>query len=93
MSLKKSCSCRFLVPVETTMRLPETQRRDQVGEGFAGARAGFHNEMTLVAQGGLDGLRHGALAGAEFVIGDAMPRACRRGRRTGAPRLDGPQSA
>ena len=23
MSLKKSCSCRFLVPVETTMRLPE----------------------------------------------------------------------
>ena len=36
----------------------------QVGEGFAGAGAGFDDEVAVVGEGLLDGLGHGVLAGA-----------------------------
>ena len=36
----------------------------KVGEGFAGAGAGFDDEVTLVVEGGLDGGGHLLLAGA-----------------------------
>ena len=40
------------------------ERGQKVGEGFAGAGAGFDDEMAAVGEGLLDGLGHGVLAGA-----------------------------
>ena len=40
------------------------ERGEKVGEGFAGAGAGFDDEMALVGEGLLDGFGHGVLAGA-----------------------------
>ena len=45
------------------------QRRHQVGERLAGARAGFDDQVALVGQGRFHGLGHLHLAGPEFVIG------------------------
>ncbi len=40
------------------------ERGEKVGEGFAGAGAGFDDEMALVGEGLFDRFRHGVLAGA-----------------------------
>ena len=42
---------------------------DQVGEGFAGAGAGFDDQMFAVGERGFHGFRHLQLAGPEFIIG------------------------
>ena len=42
------------------------ERREEIREGFAGAGAGFDDEMAVVGEGLLDLLRHGVLAGAMF---------------------------
>ncbi len=39
------------------------ERRDEVGEGLAGARAGLHDEVTAAGEGVADGLGHGHLSG------------------------------
>jgi hypothetical protein len=39
----------------------------EVGEGFAGAGAGFDDQVALLCKGALDGLGHLELAGAVFV--------------------------
>ena len=41
---------------------------DQIGERFAGAGAGFDDQMLAVGERGFDGLGHFELAGAVFVI-------------------------
>ena len=45
MSLGRSCSWRFLVPVETTTRRPSSTAGKEVGEGLAGAGAGLGEQQ------------------------------------------------
>ena len=44
-------------------------RGDKIGERFAGACAGFDDQMLLFAERGFDGFGHFQLACAEFVVG------------------------
>src|ERR1700740_826074 len=88
MSLKKSCSCRFFVPVEIMTRFPEriTGRKGQV---------------ALFFDGGFDRLRHLQLPAAKFIgrmrlrqhsagreeLVERESRASRYGMRRGAHRV------
>ncbi len=47
--------------------LPAQQRRHQIGERLAGARAGFDQEHAAMLERVLHGVRHRALTGAMFV--------------------------
>ena len=47
--------------------LAGAQGGQQVGEGFAGAGAGFDDEVAPLGEGALDGLGHFQLAGAVLV--------------------------
>ena len=49
------------------MRWPVRKRGQQVGESFAGAGAGFDDEVAALGEGMLDGFGHFVLAGAVFV--------------------------
>ena len=44
----------------------EAEGWEEVGEGFAGAGAGFDDEVAVVVEGGLDGSGHLILAGADL---------------------------
>ena len=50
-------------------RLPEENGRKQIGEGLAGAGAGFYDEVPAVGEGVCDSDGHFDLAGAMFVVG------------------------
>jgi hypothetical protein len=47
--------------------LAGAQGGQQVGEGFAGAGAGFDDQMAALGEGALDGLGHFKLAGAVLI--------------------------
>ena len=79
-SLKKICSWRFFVPVETSTRLPAEDRGNEIGERLAGAGAGFGEQHAAVREDVGDGLGHLALR-----------RRAPRSRR--APRASGPSAA
>ena len=46
----------------------EAQRGQEVGEGFAGAGAGFDDEVAFFLEGGFDGSGHLVLAAAVFEV-------------------------
>jgi hypothetical protein len=46
--------------------LARAERGEKIGEGFAGARASFDNEMAPLGEGALNGFGHFILAGAVF---------------------------
>ncbi len=67
--LEKELLLQGLGPGGDDNALAGQQRRHQVGERLAGARAGLHDQVTLIGQRGFHGLGHLHLAGAELVIG------------------------
>ena len=83
MSLKKSCSCRFLVPVEMTTRLPERIAGNQIRQRLAGAGAGFDDQVLLLGERAFHGFGHLELARRGIRNWGATPRADLYGRRTG----------
>ena len=60
--------------------LAGAERGQKIGEGFAGAGAGFDDEMAALGEGALDGLGHFKLAGAVFV-GQGRTREDAAGRK------------
>ena len=68
----------------------EAQRGQQIGEGLAGAGAGFDDEVALVREGAFDGSRHLVLAGRCSKASEERERmppgeknSCRVGRFSG----------
>ena len=68
MSLKKSCSCRFLVPVEIDHAFAGENRRHQVGQRLSGARSGLNDQVLFFGERARDRFRHLELAFAKFVV-------------------------
>ena len=69
------------------------QRRHQVGERLAGARAGLDDQVALVGERGFDGLGHLHLARRGIRNSDATWTASRRGQRTDGRWRCGPEWA
>ena len=67
MSLKKSCSCRFLVPVETTTRLPERIAGTRYASVFPVPVPASTMRWRLLLERLFDGLGHLQLAAAKLV--------------------------
>ena len=59
----------------------EAQGGQKIGEGFAGAGAGFDDEVALVVEGGLDGVGHLVLAACGARRRGWSARGCRRGAK------------
>ncbi len=66
-SRKKSCSCRFLVPVEMITRCPVRKAGKQVGERLARPGARFDDQVFALLQAAFDRPRHLQLPAAELV--------------------------
>ncbi len=66
---------------------------EEIGEGFAGAGAGFDDEVAVVGEGLLDLFGHEVLAGAVLEGEGGSWRGCRRGGRSrgGLQLLVGPR--
>ena len=60
----------------------EAEGGQEVGEGLAGAGAGFDDEVALVGEGLFDGSGHVVLAGAVLEGEARSGRGCRRERRS-----------
>ena len=68
MSLKKSCSCRFLVPVETTTRLPERIAGTRYASVLPVPVPASTIRCFFSASARFHGFGHFQLAGAIFVV-------------------------
>ena len=67
MSLRTSCSCSAIVPVETTTFLPERRRGDEIRERFSDPRSGLDNRVGVLEDAALDEARHLQLTRPRFV--------------------------
>ena len=66
-----SWSCSALVAVDTTALVPRSSAGHQVAQALAGARAGLHDQVALLADGLRHRLGHRHLGGAILLLGQS----------------------